>query len=291
MKCHRRSESGPVESRRSRIAAKIQRCRLVQRLLRRAPPKEACAGCLETMPANELVDLPCQHKYCDRCIREMAVTGIADEQFFPPRCCSRKVPSEIILPMLPPKERELFMSKANEYATPIADRWYCPVPTCGRWIPPNAVKGEKSQTQACPYCGTGICSGCRGISHNSGDCSDTGLSAVLEVARLQRWQRCFNCGAVVELIFGCDHITCRCRAQFCYKCGEPWSSCVCVTPAERPMDFFTFVIDGKALNRDEEAGLTAVLAAMLCHEMESEEDLNEKGRKENQPKVVGQKDT
>ena len=67
-----------------------------------------------------------------------------------------------------------------------------------------------------------------------------------------------------------------------YKCGNPWSSCVCVTPAERPVDFFTFVIDGNALNRDEEAGLTAVLAAMLCHERESEEPLIDKGRKGTQ---------
>lgn len=67
-----------------------------------------------------------------------------------------------------------------------------------------------------------------------------------------------------------------------YKCGKPWSSCICVTPAERPVDFFAFVIDGNALNRDEEAGLTAVLASMLCHERESEESLTDKRNKGNQ---------
>lgn len=277
-KCHLRSERGPVESRRSRIAARIERCRLIQRLFKRAH-REYCVSCLESMPANKLVDLPCQHKYCNRCIRQMAVIGMADEQLFPPKCCSWTISSDIILPILSTKEQGLFISKTNEYATPVKDRWYCPSPICGKWIPPKAVKGQEYRTQTCPCCSTTICSGCRGISHSSGDCHDTGLSAVLEVARLQRWQRCFNCGAVVELIFGCDHITCRCRAQFCYKCGNPWSSCVCVTPTERPVDLFTFVIDGNALSRDEEAGLTAVLAAMLCHERESEEDLTEEGRK------------
>jgi hypothetical protein len=48
------------------------------------------------------------------------------------------------------------------------------------------------------------------------------------------------------------------------------------------VDFFTFTIDGNVLNRDEEAGLTAVLAVMLCHERELEEDTTEKGRKQNQ---------
>ncbi|KAE8373207.1 hypothetical protein BDV26DRAFT_272572 [Aspergillus bertholletiae] len=271
---------GKAESRRNRIVARIERCRLIQHFFRRTSQKEACVSCLETMPAGELVSLPCQHKYCNTCIRQMAATSMVDEQLFPPRCCSRKIPPETILHLLPPKERESFVSKTAEYATPVTDRWYCPAPACGKWIPSMAVKAEKSQTQACPYCSTKICTGCRGISHRVGGCSsDIGLSAVLEVARLQRWQRCFNCGAVVELIFGCDHITCRCSAQFCYKCGKPWSSCICVTPAERPVDFFTFVIDGNALSRDEEAGLTAVLAAMLCHERESEEPLADKGRK------------
>ncbi|KAB8267552.1 hypothetical protein BDV30DRAFT_219869 [Aspergillus minisclerotigenes] len=215
MECHPLIERGKAVSRRSRITARIERCRLIQRFFRRTPHKETCVSCLESMPADELVNLPCQHKYCNTCIRRMAATSMTDEQLFPPRCCSRKIPSETVLPLLSPKERGSFVSKATEYATPVADRWYCPASTCGKWIPPTAVNSEKIQTQICPYCSTRICSGCRGISHRSRDCSsDADLSAVLEVARLQRWQRCFNCGAVVELIFGCDHITCRCSAQF-----------------------------------------------------------------------------
>lgn len=234
MECHPRIERSKAWSRKSRIIARIERCRIIQRFFRRTPHKEevltdayrpawqcnlmtsrSCMSCLESMPANELVSLPCQHKYCSTCIRQMVATNMADEQLFPPKCCSQKIPSETIFPLLSPKERESFVSKITEYATPVADRWYCPAPICGKWIPPTAVKAEKSQTQTCPYCSTRMCSRCRGVSHMSGDCSsDAGLSAVLEVARLQRWQRCFNCGAVVELIFGCDHITCRCSAQF-----------------------------------------------------------------------------
>jgi len=32
---------------------------------------------------------------------------------------------------------------------------------------------------------------------------------------------------MVELDTGCYHMTCRCRAQFCYLCAERWKSCVC----------------------------------------------------------------
>ncbi|KAF5862780.1 hypothetical protein ETB97_011128 [Aspergillus alliaceus] len=123
LKCHLRSERGPVESRRSRIAARIERCRLIQRLFKREAHRESCVSCLERMPANKLVDLPCQHKYCNRCIRQMAVIGMADEQLFPPKCCSWTISSEIILPILSTKEQELFILKTNEYATPVKDRW------------------------------------------------------------------------------------------------------------------------------------------------------------------------
>ncbi|PIG79740.1 hypothetical protein AARAC_008090 [Aspergillus arachidicola] len=115
MECHPRIERGKAVSRRSRITARIERCRLIQRFFRRTPHKETCVSCLESMPADELVNLPCQHKYCNMCIRRMAATSMADEQLFPPRCCSRKIPSETVLPLLSPKERGSFVSKATEH--------------------------------------------------------------------------------------------------------------------------------------------------------------------------------
>ncbi|KAM0667449.1 hypothetical protein ACQRIU_003314 [Beauveria bassiana] len=39
--------------------------------------------------------------------------------------------------------------------------------------------------------------------------------------------RCSSCHHVVELSTGCNHISCRCGAQFCYVCGEKWKTCGC----------------------------------------------------------------
>ncbi|RSL65567.1 hypothetical protein CEP53_003621 [Fusarium sp. AF-6] len=41
------------------------------------------------------------------------------------------------------------------------------------------------------------------------------------------WQQCKVCKRVVELEQGCNHITCKCKAEFCYVCGERWKTCAC----------------------------------------------------------------
>lgn len=41
------------------------------------------------------------------------------------------------------------------------------------------------------------------------------------------WRRCYKCNALVEHDQGCSHMTCRCRAQFCYTCGLKWKTCGC----------------------------------------------------------------
>jgi hypothetical protein len=40
------------------------------------------------------------------------------------------------------------------------------------------------------------------------------------------WRRCYKCRTLVELTQGCSHITCRCKAQFCYICGAVWDPVV-----------------------------------------------------------------
>lgn len=41
------------------------------------------------------------------------------------------------------------------------------------------------------------------------------------------WKVCFQCGAVVERMSGCVHMTCMCRTEFCYTCLRPWKTCTC----------------------------------------------------------------
>ncbi|KAF9957290.1 hypothetical protein BGZ72_001976 [Mortierella alpina] len=47
------------------------------------------------------------------------------------------------------------------------------------------------------------------------------------------WRVCDRCGAVVERVSGCVHMTCLCRNEFCYTCMKVWQTCNCeIYPAE-----------------------------------------------------------
>ncbi|KAJ8110162.1 hypothetical protein OPT61_g6924 [Boeremia exigua] len=60
------------------------------------------------------------------------------------------------------------------------------------------------------------------------DCpTDEELHRPPQKALEKGWQRCYNCKAVVELKAGCNHATCRCKAQFCMVCAVPWKTCNC----------------------------------------------------------------
>ncbi|KAJ6784535.1 hypothetical protein PWT90_06753 [Aphanocladium album] len=50
---------------------------------------------------------------------------------------------------------------------------------------------------------------------------------ILRLARSEGCMRYFSCRTMVELNTGCNHITCRCGAEFCYVCGEEWKTCDC----------------------------------------------------------------
>ncbi|KFY82353.1 hypothetical protein V498_08618, partial [Pseudogymnoascus sp. VKM F-4517 (FW-2822)] len=56
---------------------------------------------------------------------------------------------------------------------------------------------------------------------------DEETNRLLEAAKEAGWQRCYSCRTMVELKEGCNHMTCRCTAEFCMLCGLKWKTCAC----------------------------------------------------------------
>ena len=120
---------------------------------------------------------------------------------------------------------------------------YCPSPTCSKFL--GSVK-VLPRTTACPTCLITVCTHCRKHAHPLRFfCQQEDETGALQgLLEQNKWQRCPNCRAVVELNQGCYHITCRCRSQFCYLCSAPWKTCNCrqwdermlVAEAERRVD-------------------------------------------------------
>ena len=175
-----------------------------------------CIGCDRETQAAKLIVAPCGHQYCQGCIRRMGYIALQNTDQFPVRCCSQQIPARRVRSTLDSKGRETYKSRLEEYMVPPGERWYCPQTKCGRWIRPRYLK-PGSRHHKCPYCRTPICPTCRDIAHESRGCtSDPGLAEVLQVARHHRWQRCFNCHAMIEKTTGCNHVQCTCSAEFWY---------------------------------------------------------------------------
>ncbi|KAK3943084.1 hypothetical protein QBC46DRAFT_351684 [Diplogelasinospora grovesii] len=211
-----------------RIAARL-------RLRRRRPESTShttvsCVCCREDFVEQDrdvVHTLPCGDIYCRDCLAVMISQSTVDEQEMPPRCCSQPVPSAIIKAVLHRDAQQKFLKAVVQYSTPFESRIFCPNASCGEFIPPRAKIDAKNPFVAvCKKCKTRACILCkRGAHWLDQDCpEDRELEAVLKMGEECRWRRCYKCRTLVELSEGCAHITCRCKAQFCYICGAVWDS-------------------------------------------------------------------
>lgn len=174
-------------------------------------------------------DLPCGHTYCNECLKIMIDQATLDETKMPPRCCTLPIPSTLLTELLDAETQVLFLKAVVQFSTPWESRVFCPNATCGEFIPPrNKVDPKHPFVVVCPKCSTKACSMCKREAHQRGqDCPDDwDLDAVLKIGEKSGWRRCYRCRTLVELSQGCTHMTCRCKAQFCYICGAVWDPSV-----------------------------------------------------------------
>ncbi|KAG4422761.1 hypothetical protein IFR04_004109 [Cadophora malorum] len=190
----------------------------------------SCICCRDDFKKSKaLQTLPCGHNYCDACLHVLITQAANDESKMPPRCCTQAIPSAIIRTVLTKEEQQLFMKSVLQFSTPWESRIFCPNHACGEFIPKrNKIDPKHPFEVVCRNCRTRACSICKRAAHAFGqDCpADWELDAVLQMGEKSGWRRCYKCRNLVELTQGCSHITCRCKAQFCYICGAVWDPTV-----------------------------------------------------------------
>lgn len=164
--------------------------------------KVKCTACLD-----EREDIAffgrCGHPYCHDCTRRL-ILSTRNEALYPPRCCGQVVPPIVVLSVLNYEELRRFSDKALEYNT--EDRVYCADPRCSQFIPQFAI-ADKNAT--CPRCSKITHLPCRSLAHPGAPCSNNKTRhEIFEMARAEKWRKCSKCKNVVELLLGCNHITC-----------------------------------------------------------------------------------
>ncbi|RAL02908.1 Rcat domain-containing protein [Aspergillus ibericus CBS 121593] len=120
--------------------------------------------------------------------------SLIGESLSPPRCC--RMPT-----LLSPVRGYLGQGLARQYEEKGMEhedshRTYCSNAACATYLMPFQVQGYIG---TCKNCRQQTCTLCIRQAHP-----------------------CAQCRNFVELGTGCNHITCRCRYEFCYVCGTKW---------------------------------------------------------------------
>ncbi|KAK3345570.1 hypothetical protein B0H65DRAFT_425427, partial [Neurospora tetraspora] len=205
-----------------------------------------CVICRDHFRSDEVATVPCHHDYCRPCLVSLFTAAMTDESLFPPRCCSKPINLDQCRFLLGPQLVGRFLAKKLEFETP--NRTYCSQPTCSFFIPPLFIRQDVA---TCVKCGHKTCGLCRGQAHTGTDCpGDPAAQEVLAMAEREGWKRCHSCKRMVELKYGCNHITCPCGAHFCYACGDIWKTCRCEFYSEEAL----MAQANRHVNRDAGAG-------------------------------------
>ncbi len=208
-----------------------------------------CRICLDEVTIENIYIIDnCEHKYCSRCLKIHAKTtidsGTPDVKCPCPECRELLDIQSIrqLLSLEPSADsqtdllrlEELFQERYMQH-DPLYVR--CPnvlevrgtkVP-CNMWGMRDAV-GRQQAT--CLKCTFRFCGNCGNRAHTetceafapiaAAERGDVGAAEAL----LRQWRAtshskvCPGCSVLVERSDGCNHMTCRCKHQFCYRCGK-----------------------------------------------------------------------
>ncbi|KAI1761853.1 hypothetical protein GGR53DRAFT_504000 [Hypoxylon sp. FL1150] len=188
-------------------------------------PEVECVSCLDDFSPKDMVKAPC-HSYCRPCFLRLVNTACENEQQWPPKCCLNPIPQKTIVSNVDDNLKKVYRSRSEEWDLPVSDRVYCSHPTCSVWVRPRKI--NRAHRVATCSAGHRTCTICRGPQHDGNNCpQDRDLTRTEELAEQEGWKRCYGCHAYVEHREACQHMTCRCGADFCYVCGARWRTCAC----------------------------------------------------------------
>ncbi|OQR98676.1 hypothetical protein ACHHYP_20356 [Achlya hypogyna] len=168
---------------------------------------------------------PCGHEHCVDCFATLLRTATKDTSLLPLKCC--RMPWDMAavgrVGALSPTELQALNDRAKEKLS--AQPLYCPNSACAvGFVGRRFVVGT---TAVCPGCQIRICAECSARAHE-GSCLEAAEDeALLELGGREGWQRCPRCRRMIELVQGCNHMTCKCGAEFCYVCAARWKACEC----------------------------------------------------------------
>jgi hypothetical protein len=193
--------------------------------------KETCPICTDEISCAE--QLGCGHSYCSQCLQHY-LESAPHTKIFPLVCLGDEGGCKV--PISIPEIRRFLQPQVFQALVEVAFRAYldqhtqelkfCTTPDCQQIYRHSPTDNSGTRTLQCPSCFSTICSACDEEAHEGMTCEERRIHKdPAEQDRLfNEWvaenggKRCPRCRSVIEKTAGCNHITCRCGAHFCWAC-------------------------------------------------------------------------
>uniref|UniRef100_A0A0C9S4W7 RBR-type E3 ubiquitin transferase n=1 Tax=Wollemia nobilis TaxID=56998 RepID=A0A0C9S4W7_9CONI len=200
-------------------------------------PAELCGICFEDSMEEMFEGLHCLHRFCHACMTRYIHSRLEQKRHqmcCPHSSCSEPLTLQECRYFLPAEIFDAWSSAILEAEIPDSDKLHCPFPDClALLLLPSASEVEIPNAE-CPFCNRMFCVRCMVPWHADLHCdefqklppterSEADLQ-LLKLADDLKWQRCAKCKGMIELSYGCNHMTCRCGYEFCYECGTGWKN-------------------------------------------------------------------
>lgn len=205
--------------------------------------KETCVICYEGITVDKMFSVDgCFHRFCFSCMKQHVEVKLLGGKTAtcPSDGCKSEVKMDCCAKFLDPKLVEVMIQRKKEGSINVSDKVYCPYPKCSELMAKAEVfeytkqffvGTEQSPARKCMKCGLFFCMQCKVPWHYKDTCEDfskskryqnAGDGMLKSLAQSKRWRQCIRCNNMVELAFGCYHITCRYFAYYGYYNTNPW---------------------------------------------------------------------
>ncbi|KAH9783275.1 RING-type domain-containing protein [Citrus sinensis] len=200
-----------------------------------------CEICIEPMAASKKFKNKhlCTHPFCQDCIAKYIQVKVQDDNTAKIECpgleCRHDLDPFSCEPIIPSSLFSKWCDVLCEDYVLGFERSYCPNTNCMALVVNECERNGTLKKAQCPSCKQWFCFQCKLKWHagfrceESGNLRDPNDIMFGQLVETMNWTRCPGCGHCVERKNGCSVVMCRCKTQFCYKCGGKYPlGCSCL---------------------------------------------------------------
>ena len=164
--------------------------------------RPSCISCSDEIEATSFI-APCKHSYCNQCLDSYVKIALEPAGSFPPACCNLPITLQSAEAHLHHDLVKRWQKKHSEIVASCS--LVCAKSGCRVIIPPEKIVDGLGH---CSACNNHTCRKCRMQAHKDKPCvEDAELRDVMNLAKKEGWQICYRCNNMIELNFGCNHMT------------------------------------------------------------------------------------